>query len=383
MNLSISKESLVKIAFLASSIAQKKNTMPILANVKITASADKSNSNGGTLSIIASDIAVSLRAEVPAKVEEEGSVTVEAKVLYDIVKELPNYPVKVNVTKKSRLEIECGQSRFKIHGISADEYPEVEGITLGESTSIKTKKLIEMIDKTVFAVSLDETRFNINGVYVETIEGPLGPNKTCLRLVATDGHRMAIIDRASDGFEMKQAVIIPRKGILEIKKMLEESDSEMTNVSFSNNGFITVQSGISTIGVRLVDGQFPDYKQVLPTNTTTRIEADRSMLLSAIKRVSLVTSDKSRAVKFKLLGGNLLVSSSSPEYGEASENLDVEQEGEDITTGFSGKFLLEMLASVSENDKITVRLDGASSPGVFSGEKDSLYESIIMPMRFE
>jgi DNA polymerase III subunit beta len=376
MNISISKESLLKIAFLTASIAQKKNTMPILANVKMTAD------EGGTLSIVASDIAVSLRAEVPAKVEEAGSVTVEAKVLYDIVKELPNYPVKLNVSKKSRLEIECGQSRFKIHGISADEYPEVEGITLGEHTSIKTKKLIEMIDKTVFAVSLDETRFNINGVYVETIEGPLGPNKTCLRFVSTDGHRMAIIDRASDGFEMKQAVIIPRKGILEIKKMLEESDSELSSVSFTN-GFITVQSGVSTIGVRLVDGQFPDYKQVLPTNTSTKVEADRSSLLSAIKRVSLVTSDKSRAVKFKLLNGNLLVSSSSPEYGEASENLDVDQEGDDVTTGFSGKFLLEMLASVSESDRITIRLDGASSPGVFSGEKDTLYESIIMPMRFE
>lgn len=377
MNLSISKESLVKIAFLTSSIAQKKNTMPILANVKMTAS------DNGTLSIVASDIAVSLRAEVPAKVEEAGSVTVEAKVLYDIVKELPNFPVKINVTKKSRLEIECGQSRFKINGISADEYPSVEGIILGEHTSIKTKKLVEMIDKTVFAVSLDETRFNINGVYVETIDGPLGPNKPCLRFVSTDGHRMAIIDRASDGFEMDKAVIIPRKGILEIKKMLEESDSDTTNVSFSNNGFITVNSGYSTIGVRLVDGIFPDYKQVLPTNTTTKIIADRALLLSAVKRVSLVTSDKSRAVKFKLLDGNLLISSASPEYGEASENIDVEQDGDDVTTGFSGKFLLEMLSSVSESDKITIRLDGSSSPGVFSGEKDSLYESIIMPMRFE
>lgn len=376
MNLSISKESLLKISFLTASIAQKKNTMPILANVKMTA-----NENG-TLSIVASDIAVSLRAEVPAKVEEAGSVTVEAKVLYDIVKELPNYPVKLNVIKKSRLEIECGQSRFKIHGISADEYPEVEGIVLGDHTNVKTGKLIEMIDRTVFAVSLDETRFNINGVFVETIEGPLGPNKMCLRFVATDGHRMAIIDRASEGFEMKQPVIIPRKGVLEIKKMLEESDSEESSVSFSN-GFMTVRSGVSTIGVRLVDGQFPDYKQVLPTNTTTKIEADRPSLLSAIKRVSLVTSDKSRAVKFKLIEGNLLISSSSPEYGEASENIDVLQEGDDVTTGFSGKFLLEMLSSVSDSEKITIRLDGASSPGVFSGDKDSLYEGIIMPMRFE
>jgi DNA polymerase III subunit beta len=376
MNLSISKESLLKITFLTASIAQKKNTMPILANVKMTATED------GKLSIIASDISVSLRAEVPAKVTEAGSVTVDAKVFYDIVKELPNYPVNLHVAKKSRLEIECGQSRFKIHGISADEYPEVEGVTLGEHASLKTSKFIEMIDKTVFAVSLDETRFNINGVYVETIEGPLGPNKMCLRFVATDGHRMAIIDRAAEGFEMNEAVIIPRKGILEIKKMLEESEAELTNVSFSN-GFITVQTGVSTIGVRLVDGQFPDYKQVLPTNTSTKIEAEKSGLLSAIKRVSLMTSDKSRAVKFKLIDGNLLISSSSPEYGEASENLDVEQEGEDVTTGFSGKFVLEMLGSVSESNKITIRLDGSNSPGVFSGEKDSLYESIIMPMRFD
>jgi len=376
MNLSISKESLSQLTFLTTSIAQKKSTMPILANVKLTAS------DQNTLTIVASDLDVSLKAEVSATVKTPGSLTVEAKVLYEIVKELPNYPVNLNVAKRSRLEIECGQSRFKINGISSDEYPRVEGLNLLEPASVKTKKLIEMIDKTVFAVCTDETRYNISGVFIETIEGPLGPNKLCLRFVATDGHRMAIIDRAADGFELSKPVIIPRKGIQELKKVLEESNSEQSNVSVGN-GFLTVETGLSTIGIRLVDGQYPDYRQVIPVNTSTKVEADRSTLLSAIKRVALMTTDKSRAIKFKLLDGNLLVSSASPEHGEASENLDVEQEGADVTTGFSGKFLLEMLSSVSESNKITIRLDGETSPGVFIGEKDSLYENIIMPMRFE
>ncbi|HMO17716.1 MAG TPA: DNA polymerase III subunit beta [Oligoflexia bacterium] len=376
MNFTTSKEALTKIAFLAASIAQKKATMPILVNIKLTAL------ENGTITGIASDLEVSLRAEVGADVKAPGSLIVDAKVFYDVVKELPNYPVTLNLSKRTRLEIECGQSRFKIHCGAAEEYPVVEGLQIQDSTSIKTAKFIEMIDKTVFAVSTDETRYNINGVYAETIEGPLGPNKMCLRFVGTDGHRMAIIDRASDGFKLDQPVIIPRKGIQELKKVLEESDDDKTEIAISKQ-YLTARNSNNTIAVRLVDGQYPDYKQVIPTATTTKIEADRAMLLSAIKRVSLMTTDKSRAVKFKLLDGNLLISSASPEYGEASENLDVVQDGGDVTTGFSGKFLLDMLTSVSDSEKIIIRLDGDASPGVFSGENDPLYESIIMPMRFE
>lgn len=376
MNLSISKESLVQLSFLTSSLAQKKGSMPILANVLLDATED------GKLRVVATDLEVSLKSEATAQVKTAGKVTVEAKVLYDIVKELPNFPITLNSSKKSRLEIECGQSRFKINCVSSDEYPEVQGLNLTNPATIKTKILSEMIDKTLYAVSTDETRFSINGIYAETIEGPLGPKKMCLRFVATDGHRMAIIDRAAEGFELKKSVIIPKKGIQELRKVLEETISEETRVSV-DQGFLVVGAGPTTLGIRLVDGQYPDYKQVIPTDTTTKIMADRSQLLSAVKRVSLVTSDKSRAVKLKLVEGNLLVSSASPEYGEASENVEVKQDGQDVATGFSGRYLLDMLGSISNSSEVCIRLNGNSSPGVFTGDTDSLCEGIIMPMRFE
>lgn len=376
MNLSISKEALVQLSFLTSSLAQKRGSMPILANVLLDATED------GKLRVVATDLEVSLKSETSAQVKTPGKITVEAKVLYEIVKELPNFPIVLNASKKSRLEIECGQSRFKINCVSPDEFPQVQGLELIQPAKIKTKTLLEMIDKTLYAVCTDETRFSINGIYVETIEGPLGPKNMCLRFVSTDGHRMAMIDRPAEGFELKKSVIIPKKGIQELKKVLEETTTEDTSVSV-DHGFLVVAAGSTTLGIRLVDGQYPDYKQVIPTETTTKITADRSQLLSAVKRVSLVTSDKSRAVKLKLVEGNLLVSSASPEYGEASENVEVSQEGLDVSTGFSGRYLLDMLGSVSASTQVTIRLNGNSSPGVFNGDTDSLYEGIIMPMRFE
>lgn len=376
MNLSISKEDIVQLSFLTSSLAQKKGSMPILANVLLDATDD------GKLRVVATDLEVSLKSESSAQIKTPGKITVEAKVLYDIVKELPNFPVTLNCSKKSKLEIECGQSRFKINCVSSDEFPEVKGLELSQPTTIKSKTLLEMIDKTFYAVCNDETRFSINGIFVETIEGPLGPNNICIRFVSTDGHRMAIIDRAADGFSLDRSVIIPRKGIQELKKVLEETISEEVRVSV-DQGFLVVGAGSTTIGIRLVDGQYPDYKQVIPTKTTTKIMADRTQLLSAVRRVSLVTSDKSRAVKFKLVEGNLLVSSASPEYGEASESVEVKQEGEDVSTGFSGRYILDVISSLSSSNEVVIRLDGNSSPGVFSGDNDSLYEGIIMPMRFE
>ena len=242
-------------------------------------------------------------------------------------------------------------------------------------------KFYEMFDKTSFAVSTDETRYNINGVYAETIEGPLGPGKQCLRFVATDGHRLAMVDRPAEGFGIEKSVIIPRKGIQELKKVLEDNEGS-AKVSLSD-GFFTVQSGSVTLGVRLVDGQFPDYKQVIPLESTTTVEIERAELASAVKRVSLVTTDKTKAVKCKLLDGNLVVSSSSPEYGEASESVAVKQEGEDVTIGFSAKYLMDLLSAMSASEMITLKLKGELGPGVFTGSGDELYTCIVMPMRFE
>ncbi len=374
MNFSVPKENLAHLLYLTHSIVEKRNTMPILANVKL-------NADHKNLSISATDLEVSLIGETEASVKTPGSITVDAKVLYDIVRELPEQMITMIASKRSRLEIECGQIRFKINGTSAEEFPTIAGVSLSNALAVDAAKFYEMFDKTAFAVSTDETRYNINGVYAEIIEGSMGLGSTCLRFVATDGHRLAMVDRAADGFTIECSVIIPRKGIQELKKVLEANEGS-AKVAI-NEGFFTVKSGNVTIGVRLVDGQFPDYKQVVPHESKTIVEVNREELFSAVKRVSLVTTDKTKALKFKLLEGNLLISSSSPEYGEASETLSVKQDGEDVTIGYSARYLLEMLTAMSASETVTIKMNGELGPGLFRSNKDDLYTCIIMPMRFE
>ena len=373
MNFSISKENLSHLLYLTNTIVEKRNTMPILANVKLTAENDR-------VTISATDLEVSLVGEADAKVKTSGSITVDAKVIHDIVRELPAQQVTLTASKKQRLEIECGQARFKINGISSEEFPAVAGVELSNPISVDAAKFYEMFDKTSFAVSTDETRYNINGVYAESIEGPLGPGKPCLRFVATDGHRLAMIDRPAEGVSFSQAVIIPRKGIQEIKKVLEGNEGA-AKIGVSD-GFFTVESGLVKLGVRLVDGQFPDYKQVVPVEHTTTVEVERAELLAAVKRVSLVTTDKTKAVKCKLVSGTLLISSSSAEYGEASESIEVQQDGGDLTIGFSSRYLIDLLNAMSASEGITIRFNGDLGPGLFTGS-DELYTCIVMPMRFE
>ena len=374
MNFSISKEEFSRLLYLTSTIVERRNTMPILANVKITAENNK-------LSVAATDLEISLVGEAEADVKAPGSITVGAKVLYEIVRELPDETVSCKVSKGQRFEIESGQSHFKINGTSSDEFPSVAGTVLKNPISVEAGKLYEMLDKSAFAVSTDETRYNINGVYVETLDTPVGRDKSGIRFVATDGHRLAMIDRPAEGFAVKGGVIIPRKGIQELKKVLEDNEGA-ANVSLSE-GFFTVQSGNETIGIRLVDGQFPDYKQVIPAESKTGVEVSRNELLSAVKRVSLVTTDKSRTIKFKLVDGTLFISSSSPEYGEASETVAVSQTGENITIGFSARYVLDILAAMETSETIKLKLSGELGPGVFMGEVDDFYTCIVMPMRFE
>ena len=239
-----------------------------------------------------------------------------------------------------------------------------------------------MFEKTIFAVSNDETRYHINGVLAETREdSSLGANTPALRFVATDGHRMAVIDRPAEDFSVERSVIIPRKGIQELRKVLDGNEGA-AKVSV-DDGFFTVNSGNVTLGIRLVDGQFPDYQQVIPDEHTTVVSLDRDELLSSVKRVSLVTTDKSKAIKIKVVDGTMILSSSSPEYGEASESLSINQNGEDVTVGFSAKYIQDLLGAMVGSETIQLKLKGELGPGLFVGDGDELYSCIVMPMRFD
>lgn len=371
MNFSIAKDAFARVLYISNSIVERRNTMPILANVRITAEKD-------SIAIAATDLEVSLLGVAQAKVKTPGSITVDAKVLYEIVRELPDNEIVVQVGKANRLEIESGQSRFKINGTSAEEFPAIVGTAMKNPIAVDATKIYEMLEKTAFSVSTDETRYNINGVFVQTIDGGKGG---LLRFVATDGHRLAMIERPAEGLSLPSSVIVPRKGIQELKKVLEGNDG-VAEVGTSE-GFFTVKSGDITLGIRLVDGQFPDYQQVIPKTSSTEVTVSTQELLSAVKRVSLVTTDKNKAIRVKLIGGNLLISSQSPEYGEASENLSVDQQGEDVTIGFSAKYLVDILNAMSKEDSVKIKFSGELGPGLFTSPDNDSYTCVVMPMRFE
>lgn len=358
---------------MTNTIVEKKNTMPVLANVKL-------NAENGLLSVAATDLEVSLLGNIEADVKTPGTITVNGKVIYEIVRELPDDNVVLKLSKGQRLEVECGSAHFKINGISSDEFPSIMGLTLQRPIPVEAAKVSEMLDKTSYAVSLDETRYNITGVCVEMVESG-GSGKDLIRFVATDGHRLAYIDRPADGIKFDNSVIVPRKGIQELRKVLDGNDGAC-NISLSE-GFFTVQTENVILGIRLVDGQFPDYRQVIPNEVKTTVDISKDQLLSMIRRVSLVTTDKSRTIKLKIEKGSLLVSSSSPEYGEASESMEVKQNGEDVAVGFSAKYILEIINAMPNCEVVTLKLCGELGPGVFVGDDDSSYLSVVMPMRFE
>ena len=374
MNFSIPKEKFAQILYLTTSIVEQRNTMPILANVKLTA-------EDGKLTVAATDLEVSLVGEAECSVKTPGSITVDAKKIYEIVKEFPNDLVTVSLAKGLRLDIQCGKNATKLNGTSAEEFPSVAGIALSKPVSVDAQMFYDMFDKTMFAVSTDETRYNINGVFVESVKQEKNGAARTIRFVATDGHRLAMVDSPAEGFSVLEPVIVPRKGIQEIKKVLEGNDGA-ASVEV-REGFFTVQSGRVTLGVRLVDGQFPDYRQVIPKESKSIVTVDRLAFLGAVKRVSILTTDKTKAVRCRFEGNTLTLSSSSPEYGEATESVTMEKDGEDLTIGFSARYLMDAFNALQEHETVTIRLNGDLGPGMFLGGEDEAFTCIVMPMRFE
>ncbi|MBL7662459.1 DNA polymerase III subunit beta [bacterium] len=370
MQLEVSTQALSKLLSLTTTIVEKRNTMPILANVKLTA-------QDSNLQVTATDLEVSFQGSAEATIKTPGSITVNARFLFEIVRELPAPTVTLKAQKGERLEIESGASHFKINGISSDEFPSIMGTNAKTLFSLDANGIVQAIDKTIYAVSSDETRYNLTGVFLETVDS----DKT-LRFVATDGHRLAVVDRPSQGMTSpKKGVIVPRKGILELKKILEGNEGACQ--LGLDEGFLTVKSGNLTLGIRLIDGEFPDYRQVIPNEVKTTIKVAKEDFLAAVRRTSLVTTDKSKSLRVKLAQGQMSFTSQSSEFGEAEESIPVEIDGEEISVAFSARYLMEMLTAMGKTESVTAKLNGEWGPGVFATDSGEDYTCVIMPMRFD
>lgn len=368
MDLKIATDELQKALFRAQGIVERKSTMAILSNVHLSASKD------GRLKVTAFDLDIGVVSEHPAEVAKEGEITVHAKTLFDIVKALPEATIHLRKQENHYVEVKCGSSQFRIVGTPADQFPPLQKEEKAGLHKVDGRALLTLIEKTQFAISSDETRYVLNGVFLETGKDGLA------RMVATDGHRLSLGEATlGDGFSLKRGVIIPRKGLFELRRLLEEAPEAEVHLGFSDSGGMFRKPGLSMV-MRLIDGQFPDYQQVVPKQSERSIQLGRAQLLETLRRVSLMSAEKANAVKLTLGDGALKISSQNPELGEAKEEIEVEYRGKVLTIGFNARYLIDAL-TVMDGDQVKLELGDESSPGVLRPLDGASFTAVIMPMR--
>ena len=373
MKLTIDKGELQRGLGRLQAIVEKRNSMPILANVLLTA-----NGKGeeGSLELAATDLEVGIRGAQPATVSKTGAMTVSARKLYDIVRELPDEPVDLEATANNYLELKCGRARFSLAGTDAEEYPSLPEFSPERLVRLQSAVLSQMIERTMYAASVDETRYNLNGVYFEVIEGT-----GKIRLVATDGHRLALVDR-SVGEEvagLASGVIIPRKGLAELKRLVDEEDADEIELGFEGSSGLA-RKGRVTLVMRLIEGEFPNYHQVIPKDADLKLTLTVEPLIHALRRVALLSAERSRAIKIDLSDGKLTISSSNPDLGEAQEEVDVDYSGVEVSIGFNAKYLLECLSAMGCKE-IQFGFKDGNSPAELRPTDDADSLAVVMPMR--
>ena len=376
MKVVLNRSDLLKGISTVQSAVASKNTMPILANVLLEAKDKK-------LEFVATDLDMGIRCSVPAEVVEKGSITINAKKLSDIVRELPEASVDLEIDENHKIILVCQKSQFKVHGLPKDDFPILPEVKKDKVFKIKGSLLQEMIHKTIFAVSTDETRYVLNGVYFQVEGGKL-------KMVATDGHRLAYIQKKLEGkAEDKANVIIPTKTLNELSKVISDNaknkegkekaeDSIVEVVATDNQIKFTVQ-GVEIIS-RLIEGQFPNYEQVIPKDSDKKIEASTSELAAATKRAAILTSEKSNSIRYQIKPGKITISSKTPDMGEAKEEIDVVYKGEEISIAYNAKYVLDVLKNVG-TEKVSIELTQPLSPGILRPQGDTDYLCVIMPMR--
>jgi len=369
MNFTIEKEVFLKGLARIQGIVEKRNTIPVLSNVLL-------EGKDGELCLTATDLEVGMQSTYPAQIRKPGKITVSAKKLYEIIKELPDNEIIFNAKDNCWIEVECGKAQFNIVGLSADEFPNFPKPDKTNFISLESSLCKEMIEKTFFAVSQDESKYNLNGIFCQVQE-----DTDQLRLVATDGHRLSMIDKTiekTENEELTRGVILPRKGILELKKLAEDGVGNL-HLGFMDNNAV-VSKDQTVIIMRLVDGEFPDYSRVIPKTNEQKASIAVDPFLHALRRMIIVSSEKSRGVKMNLKDNLLEVSSSNPELGDAREELDVEYQGPELSVGFNARYLLDIL-QVQDQDRINIILKDNLSPGLIKPVDEDGYLAVIMPMR--
>jgi DNA polymerase III subunit beta len=370
MKVRIGKQDFLNLISKTQNIVERRSTMPVLINILLDAQKT-------SLKVFATNLEVSLTDETEAAVQTQGRVAVNAKNLFDIVKEMPDGEITLTKQDNNWLKISQGTAVFNIVGISPEEYPVFPTHAKQEFMMVDAKVLADMIGKTIYSVSSDDTRYHLNGVYFEK---RLAANGSSLLMVATDGHRLSLVNREGSGTTVAtpEGVIIPRKGLVEIYKLLENIEGKF---GMAIEGPQLVVSHKNTVlMIRLIEGKYPNYKQLIPQNLSEHVTVNREALLASLRRVSLLSNQKSKGVTLNFSSGRLEITSNNPELGDAKEELEVAYKGTGLKIGFNAKYIMDVLTSI-DDPEIAMDLKDQLSPGVMRPGADKDYTCVIMPMR--
>ena len=374
MKATIERATLLRCLSHVQSVVERRNTIPILSNVLIDAS------DGGSVKVMATDLDLQVVETMSAaSVESAGAITVSAHLLFDIARKLPEGSQVSLETAENRMEIKAGRSRFKLPTLPRDDFPVIVEGDLPTSFEIPARTLAEMIDRTRFAISTEETRYYLNGIFLHVTD----EDAPVLKAAATDGHRLARFTLARpDGAEGMPDVIVPRKAVAELRKLLEEAmdGAVQVDLSASKIRFTLSGEGGVVLTSKLIDGTFPDYSRVIPTGNDKLLEVDPHEFFTAVDRVATIATEKTRAVKMGLDKDRVTLSVTSPDNGNAAEELAAAYNSDGFEIGFNANYLKDILGQF-DTDKVELHLADAGAPTLIRENEASPALYVLMPMR--
>ena len=372
MELTVARVDLQKELQLCQGVVEKRSTIPILSNVLLKAADTR-------LQIAATDLDVTILSSCAAKITSPGGVTIEAKRLFDIVRSLPDEDVHVTMQENNSMLIESGTAKFRLLGLPAEDYPTLPAVTATESYTVPLEEMKTMVAKVKFAITHEETRFQLNGALLKVM-----PSK--MEMVATDGHRMALINFPQGNGKKKGhelTILIPRKALEEILRLEPGEDG---NVQFGvSENHLFFDAGDRRLLARMIDVNFPNYMEVIARDNDRHVMVDRERLLSTIRRISLVANERTRAVRFDFAPGKLTVSSTNPELGDARETVPIDYAGNPFFVGLNAAYVTDFLSAV-DTPSVALDLKDENSqcigkPSVTNEELPYEYTYVVMPMR--
>lgn len=371
MKVTLERSALVKALGHVQNVVERRNTIPILSNVLMQA-------EGGALTLTATDLDIEISEKAPADVARKGSATAAAHTLYEIVRRLPEgAQVRLELVQEDgRLQVSAGRSQFALPVLPESEFPTLSSNDLDVRFSMPSADLRRLLDKARFAMSQEETRYYLNGVYLHAVTDG---SRRMLRAAATDGHRLARLETPLPaGADKMRGVIVPRKAVAEIGRLLADAE-ETVEIGVSETK-IRFGFGAGRLTSKLIDGAFPDYERVIPKNNPNIMRAETKDFASAVDRVATISADRTRSIKIGLDADRLRLTVNNPEAGSALEELSVDYSGDPIEIGFNARYLLD-IASQVDGGQMTFRLADPSSPSVIEDESDVGALYVLMPLR--